>query len=159
MEPVSDTKIRQTAGARTRSVTPWSGSDRYGPIPTAADRAGIPCPSDFRHRLESIFFMRFIFTKSLSVPSIFCNFMPVTNNPLPMENKEEKFQIRTYSKGELAALYNPALTPDGARHTFARWLRFNEKLWKELHEWGYSPHSRLLTPVQVGVIVRYLGEP
>jgi hypothetical protein len=76
-----------------------------------------------------------------------------------MERAEQNFEIRSYSKTELAVLYNPLQTVDSARQTFRRWIATNKQLLGALTNVGYSKSSHLLTPNQVRVIVRYLGEP
>lgn len=70
------------------------------------------------------------------------------------------FRIRPYTKRELAQLYFPnTLNGETAvanlRHLMAR----NETMMEELAAAGYSARSRVFTPRQVGILVRYLGEP
>ncbi|NDW13197.1 DUF4248 domain-containing protein [Bacteroides sp. 214] len=71
-------------------------------------------------------------------------------NPIP---------IRSYSKGELAALYLPHVQISSARRTLNCWIRKNEPLYRALLATGYTPRDVLLTPVQVALIFQYLGEP
>ena len=66
-----------------------------------------------------------------------------------MNNKENLFIIRTYTKAELAHLYNPTVCIKVALQILRRWILFNLPLL----------HNRLLSPKQVATIVQYLGEP
>lgn len=76
-----------------------------------------------------------------------------------MNEDEKKFIVRAYTKSELAAMYNPMLTIESACQQLRRWIRYNKKLHDELCELGYSGNTHLLTPLQVKVIVKYIGEP
>ena len=69
------------------------------------------------------------------------------------------FKIRSYGLQELAQLYAPDLTPESATKRLSIWMRHNHQLWDELLEAGWKPGNRVLTPLQVQVILRYLGEP
>lgn len=66
---------------------------------------------------------------------------------------------KAYSKKELATLYNPDITAEAAVNMLRRWILRNEKLRCELEEAGYEARFHLLTPLQVNIITRYLGEP
>ena len=57
-----------------------------------------------------------------------------------MNYKEDSFLIRTYTKAELAHLYNLPLL-------------------HELEQEGYRARNRLLSPKQVATIIHFLGEP
>jgi len=72
---------------------------------------------------------------------------------------EEDFKIRAYTKVELAGLYNPGMGISGALRTLARWMSGNKALVAELARLEYNHRNRILTPMQVKVIVGYLGEP
>ncbi len=72
---------------------------------------------------------------------------------------EEEFRIRTYTKVELACLYNPLMTIPGALRTLARWISGNKSLAAELCQLEYNHRNRIYTPRQVKAIVNYLGEP
>ncbi len=76
-----------------------------------------------------------------------------------MEQKQESFIIRTYTKAELAHLYNPTLCLKGALQVMRRWITQNKKLCNELDQLGYQARNRILTPRHVETIVRYLGTP
>lgn len=60
---------------------------------------------------------------------------------------------------ELGQMYFPNSTSKSAASQLVRWLKFNQKLWVELADAGYRSGQRLLTPRQVGLVFRYLGEP
>lgn len=72
---------------------------------------------------------------------------------------EEMFKIRSYGWTELALCYNPCLQPGSAARLLRRWVRNNKELDEELKENGFRDNQRKLTPFQVGLLVRYLGEP
>ena len=59
-------------------------------------------------------------------------------------------RIQAYSKSQLATLYLPHIQPASARRTLLSWIAKNT---------GYSEKAILLTPAQVGLIFRFLGEP
>ena len=75
--------------------------------------------------------------------------------------KEEKgtFTVRSYTKSELAHLYNPQLTLKNATQVLRRWILHNAELHAELSLLGYQDRNRILTPRQVKVIDDHLGEP
>ena len=70
-----------------------------------------------------------------------------------MNHNENYFIIRTYTKAELAHLYNPNVCLKVA------WIVCNLPLLNELEHEGYRARNRLLSPKQVATIVHYLGEP
>lgn len=69
------------------------------------------------------------------------------------------FKIRSYSWQELAILYGPELTKESATKRLAQWVRRNVRLHEGLINAGWMKGTRVLTPVQVEIIVHYLGEP
>lgn len=73
---------------------------------------------------------------------------------------EFTFRIRPYSKRELAMLYFPC-TRNGetAVKNLHNLMHRNPDLMKELAEARYQPRCRMLIPLQVRIIVCYLGEP
>ncbi|WP_455593145.1 DUF4248 domain-containing protein [Bacteroides sp.] len=73
--------------------------------------------------------------------------------------KEEKFPIRTYSKAELAHLYNPDMPIVSALRKLRRWIKKNDKLLAELNATGASRYEHSYTPRQVTLIPHFLGEP
>ena len=62
-------------------------------------------------------------------------------------------------KSQLATLYLPHIQPASARRTLRSWIAKNTALQNELARTGYSEKAILLTPAQVGLIFRFLGEP
>lgn len=60
---------------------------------------------------------------------------------------------------ELALRYNPHMSAKSARRVLHAWIRLNNQLSEELAELQWSATVRMLTPRQVAVIYRYLGEP
>lgn len=66
---------------------------------------------------------------------------------------------RAYSKRELAGFYNPCITEKAAVNTLMEWIKRNQKLYDELLDTGYRVRSRIFTPLQVNIIVHYLGRP
>lgn len=76
-----------------------------------------------------------------------------------IENSEKMFQVRAYSKVELSRLYNPEQCVTVALKTLARWMKKNDDLMNELANVNYNKYRRSFTPKEVGIIVRYLGEP
>lgn len=74
-------------------------------------------------------------------------------------NEESGFQLRAYTKEELAVLYNPTQCVTVALQTLARWIRTNRLLMAELDTIGYNKYRRGFTPKEVATIVKYLGEP
>jgi hypothetical protein len=76
-----------------------------------------------------------------------------------MIEAEEKFKIRTYTKVELASLYNPGMAISGALRTLARWISGNKALVAELSRLEYNRRNHIFTPMQVKTIVVYLVEP
>lgn len=78
------------------------------------------------------------------------------------EEEEEDlrpFLIRTYSKEELSMLYNPTQCVTNALKTLSTWIRLNKPLCQELEAVGYNKFRRSFTPREVGLLVKYLGEP
>lgn len=73
--------------------------------------------------------------------------------------KELEFKVKSYSKMELARLYNPVLCDRVAARTFLQWIDRNVELTKRLLETGFKRTDRMITPKQVEIIVHYLGEP
>lgn len=73
--------------------------------------------------------------------------------------EENAFQPRAYTKVELATLYNPASCITVALKTLSRWMKANELLMAELEAVRYNKYRRTFTPKEVGIIVKYLGEP
>jgi hypothetical protein len=75
------------------------------------------------------------------------------------EESEYSTSIRTYTKVELAMMYNPDQCVDNALHTLSKWIRYNEKLSMELNAIGYNKFRRSFTPLEVRLLFKYLGVP
>ena len=73
--------------------------------------------------------------------------------------EEHKFIIRTYSKAELAHLYNPDMPLVSAMRKLRQWIRRNKLLSSALAEAGENKRDHSYPPLQVRLITRYLGEP
>lgn len=69
------------------------------------------------------------------------------------------FKIKSYGYGELAQLYFPNITPKSASWQLRKWIVASPRLIILLNETGYKSKSKLLTPVQVRIIVMEFGEP
>lgn len=69
------------------------------------------------------------------------------------------FQIRPYTKKELALMYFPDSLPRTASKHLMTWIERCTPLWNKLIEEGYQKTSKSFTPKQVKDIVYYLGEP
>jgi hypothetical protein len=72
---------------------------------------------------------------------------------------EKEFIIRSYGYCELALLYFPNSNKRSASTQLGRWVRQNENLKIKLFELGYKPRKKILTPIQVKVIVELFGQP
>ena len=77
----------------------------------------------------------------------------------PEEEDLRPFHVRTYTKEELAMLYNPTYCVSNAISTLAAWIRLNKPLKAELASVGYNRYRRSFTPREVSLLVKYLGEP
>ena len=75
------------------------------------------------------------------------------------KNKSTDFEIRAYSKKELALCYFPDLDPRLAVKRLMRWVNRNEELVNELKKTGYKDKFRSINPCQVELIIKFLGEP
>lgn len=71
----------------------------------------------------------------------------------------EIFKVKSYGWQELAILYAPGITPRAATQRLTLWVKNIPDLIESLKEKGWVKGQRLLTPVQVKLIVDYLGEP
>lgn len=60
---------------------------------------------------------------------------------------------------ELAIRYNPSLCVKSCRRILTEWISINIHLSAELQASGWNRNNRMLTPMQVGIIYRFLGEP
>ncbi|MDD5821883.1 MAG: DUF4248 domain-containing protein [Prevotella sp.] len=76
------------------------------------------------------------------------------------EKTMKPFEVRSYTKKELALAYFPDVTdPHIATNRLMRWIVRNTELMEELRKHGYQKNFRFFTPAQVRLIVYYLGEP
>lgn len=73
--------------------------------------------------------------------------------------EETTFRIRSYSKADLAMMYNPEQCVTVALKTLSRWIQANPDLKRELEAINYNKHRHSFTPKEVDAIVRYIGEP
>ena len=71
----------------------------------------------------------------------------------------ESFNLRAYSKKELALMYFPDSTPETAVKHLMALIRRNDMLWDELQEMGYYSRSKTFTPRQVQAVIDWLGAP
>jgi hypothetical protein len=72
---------------------------------------------------------------------------------------DASFKVRAYGYGELAQLYFPSISKQSATVQFRRWIVVNEKLKEALNDSGFKKFQKLLTPKQVEIITKFLGEP
>lgn len=70
-----------------------------------------------------------------------------------------EFPIHSYGWQELTVLYSPLLTPESAAKRLVKWVNLNAALIAALCQAGWRKGARVFTPLQVEVIVRFLGEP
>ena len=70
-----------------------------------------------------------------------------------------KAETEAYSKSQLAGLYLPHIQSASARRTLRSWIAKNTALQAALAQTGYSEKAILLTPAQVGLFFKFLGEP
>ena len=75
------------------------------------------------------------------------------------ETTKENSGYNAMGKSELAQLYLPKLAPHSALNRLMQWVQINRPLMAELETTGYKPQQKLLTPLQVAIIIKYLGEP
>ena len=72
---------------------------------------------------------------------------------------EDSFKIRSYGFCELAQLYFPNIAKKSASIQLGRWIRMDKKLATELFQAGLKPRQRILTPLQVEIVVKIIGKP
>ena len=77
----------------------------------------------------------------------------------PKAETESRTRIQSYSKSQLAGLYLPHIQSASARRTLRSWIAKNTALQAALAQTGYSEKAILLTPAQVGLFFKFLGEP
>lgn len=69
------------------------------------------------------------------------------------------FKLQSYTKTELAMLYNPNSETNAAIQNLYRWMKRNQPLMSELQAVGYNKYRHSFLKQEVGIIVKYLGEP
>ena len=85
--------------------------------------------------------------------------MKTTTTETSIPEEKTTTRIQAYSKSQLAALYLPHIQPASARRTLRSWIAKNTELQAALTRSGYTGKAILLTPAQVGLFFRFLGEP
>ena len=70
-----------------------------------------------------------------------------------------EFDLRAYTKMELAELYSPHSQDQAALQNLYRWMKRCHPLMEELHAMGYNKYRHSFLKQEVAVIVKYLGEP
>ncbi|WP_321330766.1 DUF4248 domain-containing protein [uncultured Bacteroides sp.] len=73
--------------------------------------------------------------------------------------EDEKFAVRSYSKSDLAHLYNPNMPLISAMRKLRCWIQRNEDLYEKLYCGKEGKNDHYYTRRQVELIVTYLGEP
>jgi len=106
-------------------------------------------------------------------------YVDFTNNPLlikrlfrifilvkpnnPYMKKEESYTLidtcRPWGFQELAICYFPYVKPRSASNQLRAWIRLSPLLMDQLRATLWRPGRKILTPRQVNLIVRHLGEP
>ncbi|MCC8134695.1 MAG: DUF4248 domain-containing protein [Tannerellaceae bacterium] len=76
-----------------------------------------------------------------------------------MSIEKEEFIIKSYTWKEIACLYNPGFKPDTATKRLRQWLAIHPTLIRELEEAGWKKGMKVLTPMQIKVLVGCLGDP
>lgn len=71
----------------------------------------------------------------------------------------ESFKLQSYAKADLALLYSPRSGVATALQNLYRWMKRNENLMSELKSVGYNKYRHSFLKQEVGIIVKYLGEP
>jgi len=66
---------------------------------------------------------------------------------------------RPWGFQELAICYFPHIKPHSASNQLSQWIRVAPELMKQLEDNLWRPGRKVLTPRQVALIVRHLGEP
>lgn len=69
---------------------------------------------------------------------------------------EKAFVIRTYGFSELAQLYNPNIAKGSASYRLKSWINQSPELSQKLQ---LKPFTRILTPIQVRLIVEHFDAP
>lgn len=72
---------------------------------------------------------------------------------------EKQWEIKPYSKQELAQAYAPDITPTSALNRLAQWIKLNRALSEALEHTGYYTRQHVFTSRQVELIFAHLGRP
>lgn len=76
------------------------------------------------------------------------------------QENEKNFEIRAYSKAELALMYSPNSTTHAALQTLRRLISRCKELLRALRRIGYkNSNRRTFTRREVALIVKHIGEP
>ena len=68
----------------------------------------------------------------------------------------DEWPVRPYSKRSWPWPTPPEISPVSALNRLAEWMRYNDRLTRELGDTGYRPRQRVFTSLQVELIFRYL---
>ena len=71
----------------------------------------------------------------------------------------EEFKLQAYTKADLVQLYSPHSQEATALQNLYRWMKRNQPLMSELEAIGYNKYRHSFLKREVGIIVKYLGEP
>ncbi len=73
---------------------------------------------------------------------------------------EKKFEIRSYTKKELALLYFPtAQNPHTAVNHLMSWINRCKGLREALDAQGYQKTQKWFSPREMRILVEFIGEP
>ena len=72
---------------------------------------------------------------------------------------ENAFKLQAYTKADLAQLYSPQSQEATALQNLYRWMKRNQPLMSELEAIGYNKYRHSFLKREVGIIVKYFGEP
>ena len=76
-----------------------------------------------------------------------------------MHNKDFSIPHGAMGKGELAHRYLPNISMRSATNCLMQWIKGHPVLMQELQKTGLKTRQKMLTPMQVSIIIKYLGEP
>ena len=71
----------------------------------------------------------------------------------------EEFKLQAYTKADLEPLYSPHSQEATALQNLYRWMKRNHPLMSEREAIGYYKYHHSFLKREVGIIVKYLGEP
>lgn len=74
-------------------------------------------------------------------------------------NETDGFEVRAYSKSELALMYFPTVQQRCAVRMLMRWIKRVPGLTERMQRCGYSRFDKMFSPQQVRMIVAAVGEP